>query len=313
MSRHEQQPAIIDAAAISSETTDLIRADEAELRQIDENTVMLADQLNYDGPLTLAGARDHVRMQIRRTISECLELGKTLLIIKELTPHGGFKDQIEGLDISYSAAKRFMQATLKFHKRPTTRLLESIGTQTKLLEMLVLDDDEIKELEENGSVRGVNLDDIATMSSAEVRAAFRKTREDVAADLDAKDRLIQTQSANLQKLHKQLAEAERRQATFTAEEKRDYECAPLHDTINDAMIALAQMATQVKHLVENVGGETVTEECFHAVLLPIKRALEIANYNRLHIDLQTLFDDQHDGALDNLQARAAGLSPEALQ
>lgn len=312
MSRKEQPPATI-AAAMSDATTDLIRADEAELRQIDENAVKLADRIGYDGPLSLGGAEDHARMQMRRTVNECLELGKTLLIIRELTPHGGFKDRVDLLGIDYTAAKRFMQATLKFSKGASTHLLAAAGSQTKLLELLVLDDGEIKELSENGSVRGVSIDEIDGMTAKELRQALRKSHDDAKSDAYAKDKLIQTQSENLQKLHKQLAEAERRQTAFTDEEKRDYECAPLHDTINDAMLALGRMAKEVGHLVDNVGGELVTEECFHAVLLPIKRALEIANYNRLHIDLQTLFDDQHDGALDGLEMRAAGLNPEALQ
>lgn len=288
-------------------------AAEAELRQIDQDALALADKLGYDGPLTLGGAEDHARMQMRRTVNECLELGKTLLIIRELTPHGGFKDRIEMLGIDYTAAKRFMQATLKFSKGASTHLLSAVGTQTKLLELLVLDDDEVKALGENGSVRGVSLDDVERMTTRELRDALRKSHANAEADLSAKDKLIQTQSENLQKLHRQLAEAERRQAAFTPEERRNYECAPLHDTINSTMLALAQMATQIKHLTEEVGGELVVDECFHAVLLPIKRALEIAAYNRLHIDLATLTDESYDAPLEALQARAAGLGGGAVQ
>lgn len=286
---------------------------EAELREIGLNVAALADKIGYDGPLTLGGAEDHARMQMRRTVNECLELGKTLLVIRELTPHGGFKDRIEMLGIDFRTAQRFMQATLKFSKASSTTLLTAAGTQTKLLELLVLDDDEVKALGENGSVRGVSLDDVERMTTRELRDALRKTQADAEADLAAKDKLIQTQSENLQKLHRKVAEAERRQAAFTPEEARDYECAPLHDTINATMLALAQMATQIKRLTEEVGGGLVADECFHAVLLPIKRALEVAAHNGLHIDLATLTDESYDAPLDALQARAAGLGGEALQ
>lgn len=140
--------------------------------------------------------------------------------------------------------------------------------------------------------------------------ARAKEAEDTADD---RDRVIGTKQDQISTLELKVASAERRQADFTDIEKRGYECAPLHDTINEMMVALAKMATEVKRLVEEVGGELVTEECFNAVLLPIKRALEIANYNRLHINLATLTDEQYDAPLEDLQARAAGLTPGALQ
>lgn len=137
-----------------------------------------------------------------------------------------------------------------------------------------------------------------------------KEAEDTAA---ARDDVIKHKESKISQLEVRAASAERRQADFTDIEKRDYECAPLHDTINETMVAMLKMATQVKYLVEEVGGELVTEECFHAVLLPIKRALEIANFNLLHIDLETLFDAEATAATEELQARAAGLPTGALQ
>lgn len=130
---------------------------------------------------------------------------------------------------------------------------------------------------------------------------------------EARSDVIAKKESMINALQESNSKLKRRQANFTDEEKRDYECAPLHDAINESMVALLKMATEVKHLVEEVGGELVTEECFHAVLLPIKRALEIAAHNGLHIDLATLFDEQHDAPLESLQARAAGLIPGALQ
>lgn len=208
MARKPYAPAEVHANLSPLPENHMLKQIEGELQTIDENTMLLADRIGYDGPLTLGGAEDHARMQMRRTVNECLELGKTLLIIKELTPHGGFRDRIELLGISYSAAKRFMQATLKFSKGATSRLLESAGTQAKLLELLVLDDDELKELSENGSTRGIALDDIETMTTRELRAALRREREDLTKDLAAKDKYIATQAEQIQKLHKKLSRVE---------------------------------------------------------------------------------------------------------
>lgn len=148
---------------------------------------------------------------------------------------------------------------------------------------------------------------------ASEKAALTAKATEADETAEARSDVIAKKESMINALQESNSKLKRRQATFTDEEKRDYECAPLHDAINESMVALLKMATEVKRLVEEVGGELVTEECFHAVLLPIKRALEIAAHNGLHINLATLFDEQIDAPLESLQARAAGLMPGALQ
>ncbi|AQZ99063.1 hypothetical protein B5M06_13190 [Comamonas kerstersii] len=43
-------------------------------------------------------------------------------------------------------AQKFMQSALKFSKASTSTLLKSVDSQSKLFEMLVLDDEQIDEL-----------------------------------------------------------------------------------------------------------------------------------------------------------------------
>ena len=156
------------------------------------------------------------------------------------------------------------------------------------------------------------LQELATRHASE-KAALTAEAAEARETAEARDDVIKRKEETISKLELRATSAERRQANFTEIEQAGYECAPLHDTINETMVAMLKMATQVKRLVEEVGGELVTEECFHAVLMPIKRALEIAAHNGLHIDLATLFDEQIDASVEELQARAAGLIPGALQ
>lgn len=314
MARKPLPPAelIVDPSTPAPQGHQQFLADEAEVKQMEiqalDNATALADRLGYEGALTIGALEDEIRFYQRRTVEACLELGKRLLVMKELTGHGEFQQRVDLLGISQRMAQKFMASTLKFSNASPAALL-AVGNQAKLLELLVLDDCEIEALENGESARGLRLDDIESMSRNELRAALKEA----VATSAARDDVIKRKESKISELEVRAASAERRQADFSDIEKRDYECAPLHDTINESMMALAKMATQVKHLVENVGGELVTEECFHAVLLPIKRALEIANFHRLHIDLATLFDEQFDAPLEALQARAAGLPPEALQ
>lgn len=166
------------------------------IEQQAENAQALAEQLGYDGSLTVGALEDEIRFYQRRSVEACLELGKRLLLLKELTPHGDFLDRIEMLGISHTMAKRFMASTVKFSNGASTHLLKAAGTQTKLLELLVLDDGEIEALESGESARGLTLDEVETMTVSELRAALREAKETSAA----KDRLLTERTRKLDEL-----------------------------------------------------------------------------------------------------------------
>jgi hypothetical protein len=179
---------------------------DALTHQAQENALAVAEQVGYDGPLTVGGVEDGIRFYQRRTVEACMELGKRLLVLKELTPHGEFQKRIELLGIGYQSAKKFMQATLKFSKGYSNTLLKAAGTQTKLLELLILDDGEIEALETGDTVRGITLDRIETMSVSELKKALR----DAKATADAKDDVIQQKTQELNKKAEELALLENR-------------------------------------------------------------------------------------------------------
>ena len=60
--------------------------------------------------------------------------------------------------------------------------MKAAGNQTKLFELLVLDDDEVEELALTGQTGELKLDDIACMSVKELRKALREARADNQAD-----------------------------------------------------------------------------------------------------------------------------------
>lgn len=101
----------------------------------------------------------------------------------------------------------------------------SLG-QTKLLELTLLDDDEIDELKESGSVRGITLDAMDCMSVSEMRAALKNAKSEAQAareqaekdkanllathkaDLQAKDRLMASVRERANKAEEKLAQLE---------------------------------------------------------------------------------------------------------
>ena len=168
---------------------------------------VLATQLGYQGALTVGAIEDEIRFYQQRTVEACMELGKRLLILKEMTPHGEFNKRMEMLNFTPRMAQKFMSAVLKFSKTNSSSLLQKAGNQTKLLELLALDDDDIDVIEQGGSIGEVSLDTIETMSVRELKAALREAKKAVESkdqDLQAKDQVIQKKDQKANELDEKL-------------------------------------------------------------------------------------------------------------
>lgn len=176
-----------------------------------DNAHALAEQFGYEGSLTVGAVEDEIRHYQRRTAEACFELGKRLLILKELTPHGEFQQRIDLLGIEVRAAQRLMSIASKFCKSVNLSLLKASGTQTKLLELLILDDSEIEAIEAGETVRNLDLDKIETMSVRELKVALREAQ----TNLDTKERQIGDKNAKLDELDAKLTQAKRRAARET--------------------------------------------------------------------------------------------------
>ena len=151
-----------------------------------EAATQLARSLAYEGAVTVGGIEDHIRFYQRRSVEALLEVGKGLLLLKEITPNGEFVKRVEMLGISKSTGHRFMQATSKALKSPNLGLLAAqMKNQSAFLELITHDDDVIEQLAE--------MDDIERMSASEVRALARELR----ADAQAKDAVIAEQAGKL--------------------------------------------------------------------------------------------------------------------
>lgn len=166
----------------------------------------VAAQLGYQLPADCTDPdliqRD-IAANMRRSVEACLEVGRGLRVLKEACQHGQFGPRLEALGLDAGVAQKFMQAAAKFANASTSRhLTNAIGNQSKLFEMLVLDDEQIEELELTGQTGELKLDDIATMSVKELRQALREAREDAEAQsklLAAKNNKIDELTASSSK------------------------------------------------------------------------------------------------------------------
>ncbi len=210
----------------------------------------LAVQLGYEGSLTVGALEDEIRFYQRRTAEACLELGKRLLLLREITPHGEFQQRVDLLGIDHRTAQRFMAASLKFSKAATSPLLKAANTQGKLLELLVLDDGEIDALAEGDTARGITMDDVETMTVRELRAALRQARDAKAAAADKQSVLVRNQAEQIDKLAAEVATLKRTRPDTPTPDFQEAEA--LAALMDDAQQTAAHLHSTVVKLAGDV-------------------------------------------------------------
>lgn len=236
----------------------------------------LAIQLGYQGSLTVGALEDEIRFYQQRTVEACLELGKRLILLKEITPHGEFKQRTEMLNINERTARRFMTTALKFNKTDNLSVLKAAGNQTKLLELLVLDDDEIQELSDGGSVNNITLDDIDRMTASELRKKLREVK----ADNVAKDQLIQKKDSKINELDANLSKANSPVEIQKRAESEDQELEKAAlETISTESLMLLNAVMRYQNAINGVL-DLANEKGIHQLFDRIDESV-VASYQRI--------------------------------
>jgi len=168
-------------------------------REAGERVHALAQQLKYEGSTDPAVLENSARDAIQRIGMSIFELGGYLLLMKEACAHGYFVTALERLSLQPRVAQQYMQITLRFSKANSNSHLAALG-KTKLLEMLVMDDEQLEELTTFGQTGELALDDVATMSVKELRAALREAKQEAVA----KDQVLADKNARNDQLRAQL-------------------------------------------------------------------------------------------------------------
>ena len=182
-----------------------------------------------------------IAANMRRSVEACLEVGRGLATLKAVCVHGSFVARLEVLGIETRVAQKFMQSALKFSKASTSTLLKSVDSQSKLFEMLVLDDEQIDELALTGETGKLKLDEIATMSVKELRSALRQAKEDNRFLAEKRDK----ESQRADKLEKQLRSGP---STQPLDERLQGFCADINKANDAACEALLQAKQQAQAL-----------------------------------------------------------------
>lgn len=279
------------------------------IQQHTQSVAGLATQLGYDGALTVGALEDEIRFYQMRTVEACMELGKRLLILKEMTAHGEFEKRIEILGLSPRMARKFMSAVLKFANRNSNSVLQAAKTQTKLLELVVLDDDDLDFIEQGGSIGAVSLDSIDTMSTRELKQALR----DAKADKDAADLLLKKKDEKLNELDakitklqspvqiKKRAESEEQLIAAKALEEATSACLTMH---NDT-VRFKNTVNSVLDTINEHGLYNIQEQLEALVISAFQQIAQTSVEFGIQIDFETMVNPAWLPAGENTAAFTA--------
>lgn len=158
------------------------------LTQQNERVMALARDLNYSGSTDPSVLENSAHDAIRRIGMGIFELGGYLLLLKESAGTGSLAPVLGRLGISQPAASKYMAVTRRFANYSTSNNLEKLGF-SKMAELLPLDDTQVDDLIGEGETGELALDDVATMSVKQLRAAVYKERQEALKQKNQVERL----------------------------------------------------------------------------------------------------------------------------
>ena len=109
------------------------------------------------------------------TVRTALEQGAALLMVKQITDHGSWRNKVNQLGLEASSAARLMACARRFNAAKPA-FLDAVGSFSKLHELLPLDGDMCEDLMVGKPVHGLTLEAISAMTTKELRDAVRALR-----------------------------------------------------------------------------------------------------------------------------------------
>jgi hypothetical protein len=206
-----------------------------------------------------------IRGYQQTAVESMFAIGARLLVMRTVTDHGDWIKRLERLSMAPRAAQRVMQATLKFAdpSKPRDKLLQ-LG-RGRLIELLTLDDEELDVLQDGGDVMELDLDEIAGMSTTELRATLREAR----AERDAARKLAKKRADEIDRLQERAEHAFVPQAGSAAQTEAEHaQFLELQQTHIEALALVRRLAVVVRDIRASADG------CSEAMGLSATQAMQ---------------------------------------
>lgn|GEM_PF-1354173 len=210
MARPSRARSAADINAIDQTIDHAALADAGQaMAQIGANVADVEREYGIDMPYSLDLYIQTIRLKAAESAQRLIEIGQMLIIIREREPQGTFHSALEQIGFGVRFAQRAMQTAAKLHNLPR---VQNLGV-SKALELLSEDDDTLEALENGGTLAGLTLDELDSLTVRELKATLRAERaersEEKAADeeiIRAKDDLINKLTRDHQRKSRQKEE-----------------------------------------------------------------------------------------------------------
>lgn len=246
--KSKTEPEVIDTpvneVALASAT--------AALTVVSEQALQLQTVFGLDS-LDPAVLSHEIGGLIQQTGRALFAMGGRLCALRAILPKDEWHAALDRLGFAPRVAARMMTSALKCvdaDGNGRERLMAL--PQSKVLELVALDESSLDELEQTGAIAQLQLefDDIDRMSSSELRKKLRQLEQDAAA----KDRVIAKKSSEIDRLH--LA-AERSSAQDPTAQIAQQQITELRDATTAAEQALLALANAVADATEQAAAPQV--------------------------------------------------------
>lgn len=171
-----------------------------ELATVAEDIRKADAMFSFLGDYSFEAEKTAIKTELMTSANLMLSAGCRLLRMKEHEPHGRFLDAINDLDIGKNTANRLMNVARKFvadngsAKYP--RLLQQ--SISKIYELALMDDEDLKELDEGKPVADIEVNEIDRMTVRELRAKIREAMK----EKEALNKVIATKDGKITEMEK---------------------------------------------------------------------------------------------------------------
>ena len=216
-----------------------------ELATVAENIHKADAMFSFLGDYTLEGEVTAIRNDLTTSANSMLSAGCRLLRLKEHEGHGRFMKVLEELGIGWKTANRLMNTAMKFvadnESVKYPRLLQQ--SVSKIYELALLDDEDLKDLDEGKPVAEIEVDEIDRMTVRDLRKKIRDAKK----EREALENVIKSKSEKLDELEKEIALKE--QVSSDEEEKR---YVPQPEDVNALRNEITLLATDSYDLYQRM-------------------------------------------------------------
>lgn len=278
MSRKAGTQQVIDAELNHGALATAGQAMQMQSQEVQQ--LMVAYNVTHANPDAL---ETEIRGYQQMAVESLFAIGARLMLLRALTMHGDWTRRLERIGMAPRAAQRVMQATLKFANPTKPRdKLHGIG-KGKLLELLTLDDEELDVLEAGGTVMELDLDEVASMSTTELRAKLREQQQTV----EAKDKLLKKRGEEIDRLknmkafkpsEESVAQTEAEQAQYLA----------LQEAHAEATAIVARLAVVVRDISANAETTAMQQAAQAAMEHLCQRVADICSEHGLAIQFEEM-------------------------